>query len=262
MNAGRRALVRSRADVRPGRSLRYGAMRGRASFPIVLAAITAVAISACGGSGGSNSTSGNGVASKSPQQILSSAVTAAKGAKSVHVAGTVKNGGQTIAIDLSITSGHGASGSIAEGNASFKLIEAGGAFYIQPNARFLNEFTHSSAAVQLLRGKWLKGSPSDPSFQSFAQLTSIKSLMGSLTQNHGTLSKGSTTTINGAKAIALHSSKGGTMYVATTGQPYPLQVSKGSGSTVGKVTFTDWNKQFSISAPSNSVDLSKLQSGG
>jgi hypothetical protein len=261
MNAGRRTPARSRADVRPGRSLRYGAMRGRASFPIVLAAIAAVAISACGGSGGSSS-SGNGVASKSPDQILSAAVGAARNAQSVHVAGTVHNGGQTIAIDLSITSAHGTSGSIAEGNASFKLIEAGGAFYIQPNARFLNEFTHSSAAVQLLRGKWLKGSPSDPSFQSFAQLTSIKSLMGSLTQNHGTLSKGSTTTINGAKAIALHSSKGGTMYVATTGKPYPLQVSKGSGSTVGKVTFTDWNKQFSISAPSNSVDLSKLQSGG
>lgn len=262
MNPSRRGPDHSRADARPGRPLRYGPMRGRASFSIVVAAVSAVAISACGGSGGSSSTSGNGIASKSPDQILSSAVTAAKDAQSVHVAGTVHNGGQTIAIDLSITSRHGTSGSISEGNASFKLIEAGGAFYIQPNARFLTEFTHSSAAVQLLRGKWLKGSPSDSSFQSFAQLTSIKSLMGSLTQNHGTLSKGSTTTINGAKAIALHSSKGGTMYVATTGKPYPLQVSKGSGSTVGKVTFTDWNKPFSISAPSNSVDLDKLQSGG
>jgi hypothetical protein len=235
-------------------------MWGKMSSGIALTAVAAVAISACGGSGGSSS--GNGVASKSPDQILTTAVQAAQGAKSVHVAGTVRDGGQTIAIDLSITSGNEASGTIAEGGASFKLIETGGAIYIQPNPRFLAKFTHSSAAVQLLRGKWLKGSPTDSSFQSFAQLTSIKNLMGSLTQNHGTLTKGSTTTVNGVKAIALHSSKGGTMYVATTGKPYPLEVSKTSGPKVGRVTFTKYDQPFSISAPSNSVNLDQLQSGG
>jgi hypothetical protein len=244
-------------------------MRGRASTGIALAAIVAMAISACGGSGDSSATSGgsgasggNGVASGSADQILASAIQAARHAKSVHVAGTVKNGSQTIGIDLSITSGHGTSGSISEGAASFKLIEAGGAFYIQPNGRFLAKFVHSNAAVQLLHGKWLKGSPTDASFKSFAQLTSIKSLMGSLTQNHGTLTKGSTATVNGVKAIALRSSKGGTMYVATTGKPYPLEVSKTNGSTTGKVTFSNYDQRFAISAPSNSVDLDQLQSGG
>jgi hypothetical protein len=235
------------------------------SWGVGLAGVAAVAISACGGSGGSDGSttaSGNGIASKSPDQILATAVSAAQAAKSVHVAGTVRDGSQTIAIDLSITSGNGASGTVAEGDASFKLIEAGGAFYIQPNARFLAKVAHSGAAAQLLRGKWLKGSPTDGSFQSFAQLTSIKSLMGSLTQDHGALTKGSTTTVNGVKALALHSSKGGTMYIATTGKPYPLQVSKASGSKVGKVTFSRYNQAFSISAPSNSVNLDQLQSGG
>ena len=237
-------------------------MRGKASSAVALAAVAAAAISACGGSGGSKSSGDNGIASKSPDQMLATAVQAAQAAKSVHVAGTVRDAGQAIAIDLSITSGHGASGTVAEGSASFKLIEAGGAFYIQPNARFLSKFTHSSAAVQLLRGKWLKGSPANSSFQSFAQLTSIKSLMGSLTQDHGALTKGSTTTANGVKAIALHSSKGGTMYIATTGKPYPLEVSKASGTKSGKVTFSDYNKVFSISAPSHAVDLDRLQSLG
>jgi hypothetical protein len=227
-----------------------------------LAVVAAAAISACGGSGGSHTSSGNGITSKSPDQMLTTAVGAAQAAKSVHVAGTVHDGDVAIGIDLAITSGHGASGTVAEGDASFKLIEAGGAFYIQPNARFLSKFTHSSAAVQLLRGKWLKGSPTDSSFQSFSQLTSIKSLMGSLTQDHGTLTKGSTTTINGVKAVALHSSKGGTMYIATTGKPYPLEVSKTSGPRTGKVTFSDYNKAFAISAPSHAVDLSRLQSLG
>jgi hypothetical protein len=247
-------------------------MRGRTFTAISLAAAAAAAISACGGSGGSGSSSSassssassddNGVASKSPDQILATAAEAAQAARSVHVAGTVRAGSQTIGIDLSIASGKGATGTISEGDASFKLVEAGGAFYIQPNARFLTKFTHSTAAVQLLRGKWLKGSPRDSSFQSFGELTSIKSLMGSLTKNHGTLSKGSTSTLGGQKVLALHSSKGGTMYVATTGKPYPLQVSKTSGSKTGKVTFSQYNQAFSISAPSKSVNLDQLQSGG
>jgi hypothetical protein len=237
-------------------------MRGRGSSAIALTAVAAVAISACGGSGGSSSSNDNGVASKSPDQILTTAVKAAQTARSVHVAGTVKDGSQTIGIDLSIASGKGASGTIAEGDASFKLIEAQGAFYIQPNARFLAKFTHSKAATQVLGGKWLKGSRSDASFQSFGQLTSIKRLMSSLTQGHGTLTKGSTTTIDGHKTIALHSSKGGTMYIATTGKPYPLQVSKSSGSKLGKVTFSQYDQAFSVSAPSKSVNLDQLQSGG
>ena len=38
------------------------------------------------------------------------------------------------------------------------------------------------------------------------------------------------------------------MYVATTGTPYPLQVSKDSGGQTGKVTFSDYNKPFTIAA--------------
>jgi hypothetical protein len=52
------------------------------------------------------------------------------------------------------------------------------------------------------------------------------------------------------------------MYVATTGKPYPLQVSKTSGSQTGKVTFSQYNQAFQIKAPANSIDLDKLQAGG
>ena len=82
--------------------------------------------------------------------------------------------------------------------------------------------------------------------------------MGSLTQAHGTLTKGSTSTLGGQPVIALNSSKGGTMYVATTGTPYPLQVSKNSGGQSGKVTFSDYNKAFTITAPANSINIDQL----
>jgi hypothetical protein len=243
----------------------------RTASAVAVAVAAAVAVSACGSSsGGSTSTSSsggggaasNGITSKSADQILTTAVAAAESAKSVHVAGSITSGGQSIGLNLSIVQGKGATGTISEGSASFKLIDVGGNFYMQPDQAFLLKFAKTKAAADLFKGKWLRGSSTDANFASFGELTSIKTLMGSLTQAHGTLSKGGTSTLGGQPVIALNSTKGGTMYVATTGQPYPLQVSKNSGSQNGKVTFSDYNKAFAITAPANSISIEQLSNSG
>jgi hypothetical protein len=247
----------------------------RTASAVAVSAVAAVAVAACGSSsGGSSSTStstsssasssaaSNGITSKSADQIFSTAVAAGKAAKSVHVSGAINSGAQSIGLDLSIVQGTGATGTISEGSASFKLIAAGDAYYIQPDQKFLLKFAHSSAAANLFKGKWLKASSTDSTFASFGQLTSIKTLMGSLPQSNGTLTKGSTSTLAGQPVISLTSSKGGTMYVAATGTPYPLQVSKSGGGQNGKLTFSDYNKAFAITAPTNSISIDQLQSGG
>jgi len=234
----------------------------RTGSAVALAAVAAVAVSACGSSSSGSGAKSNGVASKSANQILSSAVSAAESAKSLHVAGAVKSGGESIGLDLSIVTGKGTSGTISEGSASFKLVQVGGNYYIQPNPAFLLKFTHSQAGVQLFKGKWLKATSSDANFQSFGELTSIDGLIGSLTKSHGTLSKGSTSTLDGQPVVAVNSSKGGTVYVATTGKPYPVQLSKNSGGQTGKVTFSQYNQSFTISPPSSSISIDQLQKSG
>jgi hypothetical protein len=254
-----------------------GSISRRTASAVAVAAVAAVAVSACGSSSSgstssssassssgasssstsssSSSAASNGIASKSADQILSTAITAAEAAKSLHVVGAIKNGGQSIGLNLTIVAGKGASGTISEGSASFKLVDTGGSFYMQPDPAFLIKFAHSKAAADLFKGRWLKGSSTDPSFASFGELTSIKTLMGSLT-------KGATSTLQGQSVIALKSSKGGTMYVATTGQPYPLQVSKNSGGQSGTVRFTDYNKPFTITPPANSINIEQLEKSG
>jgi hypothetical protein len=245
----------------------------RAACAVAVAAVAAVAVSACGSSSNGSSSSSsssstsssaasNGITSKPADQIFSTAVSTAEAAKSVHVFGAIKSGSQSVSLDLSIVQGTGASGTISEGSTSFKLIDVGGNYYIQPDRAFLLKFTHTAAAAQLLKGKWLKASATDRSFASFGQLTSIKSLIGSLPKAHGTLTKGATSTLAGQSVIALTSSKGGTLYVATTGQPYPLQVSKNSGGQTGKVTFSDFNKPFTITAPASSINIEQLEKSG
>jgi hypothetical protein len=229
----------------------------RTAPAVALVAVAALGVSACGGS-----SKGNGVTSKSPDQILNTAVGAGEAAKSLHVDGAIKDSGSSVGLNMSIVAGKGASGTVSEGDASFKLITVGGNFYMQPDQAFLLKFAKSQAAAQLFKGRWLKGSSSDASFASFGELTSIKSLMGSLTQSPGTLTKGKTSTLGGQKVIALNSSKGGTMYVATTGKPYPLQISKNSGTQTGTVTFSQYNKSFAISPPSSSINIEQLEKAG
>jgi hypothetical protein len=59
--------------------------------------------------------------------------------------------------------------------------------------------------------------------------------------------------------IELRSSAGGSLYVATTGEPYPVEIAQGSGTSTGAVHFDDWNEPVDIVAPKNAVDIAKLK---
>ncbi|HEY5089118.1 MAG TPA: hypothetical protein VIK30_04070 [Polyangia bacterium] len=216
--------------------------------------MAAGAIAACG----SSSPSGNGVAAKSPSAILSSATTAIQGAKSVHVSGALSDGGQSIKLDLNILSGQGAKGSMSQNGLSFQLIASGKYVYINGSPAFWKKFGGVAAAT-LFQGKWLKAPANSSSFASLSSLTNLHSLAQALLTGHGTLSKGSTTTVNGQKVIAVtDSSKSSKLYVATTGKPYPIEIAK-TGSAAQHVDFDNYNAPVSLTPPAKSIDISQLQ---
>ena len=229
-------------------------MSPRSALSTVLALFAAVAISACGGS---SSSSGNGVSAKSPNEILSAATKAINGVNSVHVSGSLLSSGSPISLDLNLVSGKGARGSMSEGGLSFQLVDVGGNVYINGSPTFWSHFG-GSAAAQLFNGKWLKAPASNTNFASFAALTNLHQLLGAVLANHGTLAKGATTTVNGQKVVALKDTKmGGTLYVATTGKPYPVEISK-SGSSGGRMDFDRINQPVALAPPPNAIDISKL----
>jgi hypothetical protein len=214
----------------------------------------AVALAGCGGS------SSNGVESKSPKQIVAAAQKAAEEAKSVHVTGLVNTTGGKLSLDLHLTRGMGAKGSISQGPLSFQLVQVGENVYIKGGAAFYEHFAGSEAA-RLLQGKWLKAPASTAQFASLTSLANMHRLFTSALGPVATFSKAGTTTINGQKVVAVTDNfKGGHLYVATTGKPYPVQISR-SGSSGGKVEFGEWAAPVSITAPSNAIDISKLKTG-
>ena len=242
----------------PGLSnVRRSALARRWSSAFVLVIVLAV----LGGCGSSSSSSSNGLASKSPTEIVAAAKTAAVSAASVHIAGSIVNEGKPISLDMEILANKGGKGQITLEGFEIRLIQVGGAVYINASTAFYKHVA-GSAAAQLLQGKWLKASVSSTSFASLASLTNIGKLIDSTLGSHGKLASDGTKTINGQKAVGVSdTSRGGTLYVAATGTPYPLEIVKG-GSGGGKITFDRWNQSVTLSAPTGAININQLQGGG
>lgn len=210
------------------------------------------------GCGGSSSSNGNGVASKSAQQILEQSATAAKSAKSVHVAGAVNDEGAHITLDLDLVARKGGRGEISQNGLQAKIILIGKTAYINGDAAFYRHFG-GKAGVQLFEGKWLKASTSNEDIASLSALANMGALLESALKSHGKLKKGSTTSVNGQPAITVQdTTEGGSLYVATTGKPYPLQLAK-SGSEGGRIVFDRWDEPVELAPPAHPVDVSELE---
>jgi hypothetical protein len=234
-------------------------MLRRLSFPLTtsLLALLALAITGCS----SSSSSGNGISSKSPTEILAASKAAADSASSVHVAGTLTGNGTRITLNLNISSGHGGRGQISQGGLSFGLIVIGDTIYIKGSPAFYSHFG-GTAAARLFQGKWLKAPASGGELGPLAALTNLGKLLDQALASQGTLSKGATTTIAGTPVIELrYASHDGSLFVASTGKPYPMEIVK-NGSETGHISFTDWDKPVSLSAPSGAIDLAQLQRTG
>jgi hypothetical protein len=211
-----------------------------------------------GGCGGSSS-SGNGIASKAPTEIVAAAKVAADAATSVHVSGSIVSGGSPITLDMDLLAGQGGRGQLTENGLGFELIQTGGTVYIKGSAAFYRHIG-GTAAAQLLQGKWLKAPTTSKEFASISSLTDLRQLVDTTLANHGTLAKGGTTTVNGQKVVGVtDTGKGGTLYVAETGQPYPIEITK-SGAAGGTISFDHWNESIALAAPANAIDITQLRS--
>jgi hypothetical protein len=210
----------------------------------------ALALLAAGCGGGSST--GNGEAGKSGVQVFNDAKSAAAGATSVHIAGTFEDAGKNITLDL-VLGAVAAKGFMAQDTARADLARVGNTAYMRASADFWRTFANAAAA-QLLHDKWLKGSAKKQPFVAFAQFMSIDALVSDAFKGHGTLTNLGERAYKGQKVVAIRDAKDGSIfYVAATGTPYPVAASGG-----GSVSFTDWNKQASITAPSGAVDIHTL----
>jgi len=213
-------------------------------------AACALLIAACGASG-------NGEDGKQAQQILNDAKAALKSASSYHIAGTVNNDGSTITLDVKVDGSGRAAGHMAQDGAGFDFVELSDKLYIRGRAFFAKKGNQQVADA--LGDRWLAAPPDDSTVgdavSSIDAFTKASDLADSLGSSGGPFSKGSTGTVDGQPVVWIKG-KDGSLAVATSGKPYPVQLDGGSH---GKLDLTQYGTHFGISAPANSVDVADLQ---
>jgi len=218
-------------------------------LPLAALALAAL-VAGCGGGGAKS----NGEESKSPSQILADAKKAAEGASSVHVHGSITESGTPLGIDLTIAGSKGGKGSLTVQGSKVDIVRVGDTAYIRGSEAFYKQVA-GTAAAQLLKGKWLKGSATKGNFASLADLTDMNMLFEQALKPEGTLSKGEESTVDGHKVVGVKDSEGGVLWVATEGEPYPIEISRPSGDSKGAVHFDEWNAKVDLEAPKGAVDL-------
>jgi hypothetical protein len=227
-------------------------LRARTALAFVVASAVLVG---CG-----STSSGNSIASKSPTQIVAAAKAAADGAATVHVSGTVRSEAKPLTIDMELVNGKGGRGRITLDGTSINLVRVGGSVYINGSQAFYRRIA-GPAAARLLQGKWLKAPEKSGNFASLASLTDLAKLIDTTLVSHGKLARDGTKTVDRQKVVAVTDvSQGGTLYVATAGSPFPIEIVKDGGSG-GKITFDRWNKPVSLAAPPNAININQLQNG-
>jgi hypothetical protein len=208
--------------------------------------------------GASSAPAAAGIAALSADEILQRAKAALTKAKSYQIKGELEQDDENIAFDLKV-SGADSIGSMSIGTAKLELLTVGGKKYMRPNKQFWITTMgpkQGPTVAKAIGDHWVAGADKDQSFAEIFTMTSVDQLL----RPTGALSKGEEKVVGGVAAIGLKD--GGDpdsmFYVATTGEPYPLQMtSKGRNLMV----FSDFGATFTgIEAPAENqiLDLGKL----
>ncbi len=229
----------------------------------------AALLTGCGGSGNgggepeSTGPTHNGVSGLAPNEILQRSTTALKNAKSYRIKGNINtDDGTKMGLDLRLV-GSDLGGLLSVDGTSVEMLSVGGQQYIRPDAKFWQQNADSPDAaeniVKLMGDKWAKVPSGNKDFADMFGVASVDKLL----KPDGSLTKGETQDIDGVKTIGLvdGSAKGGTIYIATTGEPYPIRL-QSKDATEGQITFSDFGATFDdVQAPPEAqvVDLEKLK---
>lgn len=175
---------------------------------------TAIGLGACG----SSSSSTSAEESKSVDQIFNDALNALNAVTQVHLSETATDSSGTSKIDAIITGDSGRATVTDATGAVTMLVFTGGAGYASQGGAF-----------QAL----------DPALTTQISSITIHNTVSCARKEHGGLTKGAISTVNGKRVIAITDdgkapgASPGTVYIALDGPPLPVQIVQNGPSTAG-----------------------------
>ncbi|BFU46684.1 hypothetical protein [Krasilnikovia sp. MM14-A1004] len=172
----------------------------------------------------------NGVAALAPDQILRRSKDALKDVQSFRATGTVKNGDKAIAVDFGVR-GTDFAGSFAVDDKAVRLLAVGGKHYVGPSEKVRNtkEGSKKAKPTGTARLRWVTVADNDKKGLALFRLGNVNDLL----ELPKPVTKGREEMIGDVPAITLIDGESDQrLYVAKTGEPYPLRWIDADGSAL------------------------------
>jgi hypothetical protein len=226
------------------RSLEGTTMRTRVLSSLTVLAL-AVALTAC--------SKDSGFGDKSVADIKAAALTDMKTLSTLHLAGSIAMTEGDVALDMDVSTSGDCSGTMTIKGGTAQILSVGGTSYLKGDEAFwtANAGAQAQAVIALVGDKWLKTGGSDA---QLAELCDLDKFVDGLDKDKGGTgdTKGEITEINGVDAIEISSEKDGATthaWVAVDGRHYIVKLETTGGDQPGTMTFTDFDKELSLTAP-------------
>ncbi|MDN3355818.1 hypothetical protein [Actinomadura sp. DC4] len=197
----------------------------------------------------------NGIAAKSEADIVKAAQDALAHARSVHIKGAFTESGKRTEMDLRMGQ-NACDGSIKSPsngtNARVYVRCVGKRTYMRSPELIRAE--GGAAVARVIGDHWFYSSKTRSG--PLAGLTKPADFAESLTAD-GTVTKGKKTTLGGVPVLQLLND-GSSMYVATTGTPYPMRIEPDPPKPGQGLDLLDYNAPLNVVAPPGAVDVDHL----
>ncbi|HUY21010.1 MAG TPA: hypothetical protein VMV22_01585 [Acidimicrobiales bacterium] len=239
----------------------------------VAVTLVGLTVGACGSSSTATPTAHVGdLAGKTPAQVLSAAVAAARAQRTAHYVMTAHNGGQTQTISGDAGPSEGQQ-TVKQGTQQIKVVYVASVAYVQGNAGGLSSVMGLKAATaNTFAGKWIAIHKTDGGlYSSIAQSVTLVSTLTQL-EPSGNLTLTGLATVAGRQVIGVRGGLPGqaqsgvtgsaTYFIATTHPTLPLrfsgQVKSGTQSALDDGSFSKWGVPLHLSAPTTTVPFSSI----
>ncbi len=229
-----------------------------ARIGLAMAGISALAVlTACGGSD---------FADESADTIVKASKDDMGDLTAVKVSGDLTTNGQAIAIDLQLNSDGDCTGSIGIDEGSAELLGVGGSTWMRPDESFWRSFAGDTAdqVMGIVGDKWVVVPDDQDSIKQFCDVDELLDQLLKDDQDDSTYSKSGTDTVDGDDVVKVDNEdpEDGTStgYVLVDDPHDLVKIEKAEGDDTGSVTFSAFDEEFEVTAPSDDdvVDLNNL----
>jgi hypothetical protein len=185
--------------------------------------------------------------------ILAQTRDAAKNATAVHVTGTWITQRIEYQIDMRIKV-DGASGEVTTSGTRIELLRVGADLFVRGDESLYTprdgrQDPDAAESAQVLRDKFVKVPPDDPAFARLSGFTQLHPLLDDLFRLNGKVKKNGRQHVRGVQTLALAADKGrgGELFVALSGPPFPMRYSPGPNA--GRLDLYEYNQDFPVAIP-------------